>query len=289
MLDVRRVAVLGAGTMGAGIALVAARAGYEVVLRDIDEALVARGRRTIEAGLAKGVELGKVSAEDRDAALARIATTVEVARAVADADLVIEAVPEDLALKTEVLREAARCLPAASILASNTSSLSISRLAAETDRPARFLGMHFFNPVHVMKLLELVVGRETSEETLAAARAVGARMGKEVITVADSPGFATSRLGVLLGLEAMRMVEQEVASATDIDLAMTLGYGHPMGPLKLTDLVGLDVRLKIAEYLHATLDQHGSTTFEPPALLRRMVAEGKLGQKSGEGFYHWNR
>ncbi len=287
MLDVRRVAVLGAGTMGAGIALVAARAGYEVVLRDIDEALVARGRRTIEAGLAKGVELGKVSAEDRDAALARIATTVEVARAVADADLVIEAVPEDFALKSEVLREAARHLPAASILASNTSSLSISRLAAETDRPARFLGMHFFNPVHVMKLLELVVGRETSEETIAAARAVGARMGKKVITVADSPGFATSRLGVLLGLEAMRMVEQEVASATDIDLAMTLGYGHPMGPLKLTDLVGLDVRLKIAEYLHATLDQHGSTTFEPPALLRRMVADGKLGQKSGEGFYRW--
>lgn len=285
-MSVRKIAVLGAGTMGAGIALVAARSGYDVHLRDVSDDLVARGRRTLEANLAKGVELGKVTPEERDGALARLSAGTELKAAVDGAQLIIEAVPEDLGLKQDVFAQAAEFAPREAIFASNTSSLSIAKLGGGTDRPDRTVGMHFFNPVHVMKLLELVVGPETSAATLAAARDVGERMGKDVIVVRDSPGFATSRLGVLLGLEAIRMVEEGVAAPADIDTAMTLGYGHPMGPLRLTDLVGLDVRLKIAEYLHTTL---GRGAFRPPDLLRRMVSEGKLGKKSGEGFYRWEK
>jgi 3-hydroxybutyryl-CoA dehydrogenase len=191
-----------------------------------------------------------------------------------------------LELKQEILRSVeAIATSSAFIFATNTSSLSITEIARASLRPERVIGMHFFNPVHIMRLLEIVVGQETAEETLEAAREVGRRMKKEPITVRDVPGFASSRLGVALGLEAMRMVEQGVASARDIDTAMELGYNHPMGPLRLTDLVGLDVRLRIAEYLHGTL---GTENFRPPEILRRMVEEGKLGKKSGEGFYTWN-
>ena len=280
----RRVAVLGAGTMGHGIAQAAAAAGYEVVLRDVEESLVEKGLRSIESNLSKGVERGKVSDEERAQTLSNIRATTRLEET-ADSHLFIEAVPERLDLKRETLRAVERLNPTDFIFATNTSSLSINEIAEGARRPHRVVGMHFFNPVHIMRLVEIVVGRETSPETVEAVRAVAVRMKKEPIVVKDVPGFASSRLGVALGLEAMRMVEEGVAGAKDIDTAMELGYNHPMGPLRLTDLVGLDVRLHIAEYLHARL---GSERFRPPDILRRMVAEGKLGKKSGEGFYKWN-
>jgi 3-hydroxybutyryl-CoA dehydrogenase len=281
--DVRRIAVLGAGTMGHGIAQTAAAAGYSVTLRDIDEEMVAKGLSAVESNLSKGVERGKVTTEERARALSNIKTTTRLEETAA-ADLFIEAVPERLELKRETLRAVERLATTDFIFATNTSSLSIGEIAAGSRRPARVVGLHFFNPVHIMRLVEIVVGRETSDETVEAVRSVAVRMKKEPIVVRDVPGFASSRLGVALGLEAMRMFEEGVAGAKDIDTAMELGYNHPMGPLRLTDLVGLDVRLHIAEYLHAKL---GSERFRPPEILRRMVAEGKLGRKTGEGFYQW--
>lgn len=283
-MRVRRVAVLGAGTMGHGIAQTAAAAGFEVVLRDLEESFVEKGLRSIESNLVKGVERGKVTDEERARTLSNIRTTTQFEET-ADSDLFIEAVPERLDLKRETLRAVERLNPKDFIFATNTSSLSITEIAEGARRPDLVVGMHFFNPVHIMRLLEIVVGRETSPETVEAVRAVAVQMKKEPIIVKDVPGFASSRLGVALGLEAMRMVEEGVAEAKDIDTAMELGYNHPMGPLRLTDLVGLDVRLHIAEYLHAKL---GSERFRPPDILRRMVAEGKLGKKSGEGFYKWD-
>ena len=280
---VRRVAVLGAGTMGHGIAQAAAAAGYEVVLRDVEETFVEKGLRSIESNLSKGVERGKVTDEERARTLSNIRATTRLEET-AGSDLFVEAVPERLDLKRETLRAVESLNTAAFIFATNTSSLSIDEIAQGARRPDRVVGMHFFNPVHIMRLVEIVVGRETSDETVEAVRAVAVRMKKEPIVVKDVPGFASSRLGVALGLEAMRMVEEGVAAAKDIDTAMELGYNHPMGPLRLTDLVGLDVRLHIAEYLHAKL---GSERFRPPDILRRMVAEGRLGKKSGEGFYKW--
>lgn len=281
---IRTVGVLGAGTMGHGIAQVAAVAGYQVILRDVDDASLARGMQAIERNLAKGVQLGKVTGEDRDQALARLRTTTDL-RDLKVADLIIEAAPENLELKQSLLRESESLTAPHCIWASNTSSLSIAEIARAASRPGRVIGMHFFNPVHLMRLVEIVVGNQSSEATIDALRVVAQRMKKEPIVVRDVPGFASSRLGVTLGLEAMRMVEQGVASARDIDTAMELGYNHPMGPLRLTDLVGLDVRLSIAEYLHRKL---GSEAFRPPEILRRMVSQGKLGKKSGEGFYKWN-
>jgi 3-hydroxybutyryl-CoA dehydrogenase len=277
------IGVLGAGTMGHGIAQVAAGAGFQVVLRDVDQAAVARGKQSIERNLAKGIERGKVTEEQRDEILARITTTTELAD-LAPADLIIEAAPENLNLKQNLLRECETVTDSQCVWATNTSSLSITEIASAAARAEKVIGMHFFNPVHIMKLVEIVVGEQTSEDTTAAVRQVAARMKKEPIVVQDVPGFASSRLGVTLGLEAMRMVEQGVASARDIDTAMELGYNHPMGPLRLTDLVGLDVRLHIAEYLHNKL---GSESFRPPDILRRMVTEGKLGKKTGQGFYDW--
>ena len=276
--------MLGAGTMGHGIAQVAAMAGYEVILQDVDAASLGRGLQAIERNLSKGVQLGKVTEEDRDQALARIRTTTEL-KDFETVDLIIEAAPENLELKQSLLRESEGVTAQHCIWASNTSSLSIADIAREAARPDQVIGMHFFNPVHLMRLVEIVVGERSSEATIETIRAVAQRMKKEPIVVRDVPGFASSRLGVTLGLEAMRMVEQGVASARDIDTAMELGYNHPMGPLRLTDLVGLDVRLSIAEYLHGEL---GSETFRPPEILRRMVSQGKLGKKSGEGFYKWN-
>ena len=281
---IRRVSVLGAGTMGHGIAQVAATAGYEVLMRDIDEAAIQRGRQAIERNLAKGVQLGKVTQPDRAQALQRIRATTDLSE-IRDSDLVIEAAPEKLDLKQNLLRETEQLVRADCIFATNTSSLSVSEIAKASARPANVIGMHFFNPVHIMRLVEIVIGSETSAEATSTVREVAQRMKKEPIVVRDVPGFASSRLGVTLGLEAMRMVEQGVASARDIDTAMELGYNHPVGPLKLTDIVGLDVRLSIAEYLHGALR---SETFRPPEILRRMVNEGKLGKKTGEGFYKWN-
>lgn len=202
----------------------------------------------------------------------------------AGAEVVVEAVPEILEVKQRIFATLGEVAPASAILGTNTSSLPVGEIAGATTHPERVVGMHFFNPVHIMQLLEIVQARDTSEATVTRAREIGARLGKECIVVRDVPGFATSRLGLVLGLEAMRMVEQEVASAQDIDTAMTLGYRHPMGPLRLTDLVGLDVRLAIAEHLYREL---GSEAFRPPGILRSMVAEGKLGRKSGVGFYDW--
>lgn len=284
--DIRRVAVLGAGTMGHGIAQVAAMAGYDVALFDLTAEALERGLDRIRANLDAGVERGKVSQELRGETLSRLRTYSELARAVEAADLVIEAVPERFELKAGILREVQGLAPAGAVLASNTSSLSITALQGAVERPAAILGIHFFNPVHIMKLVEVVRGRETDPAITEAAVGFARRIGKEPIVVNDSPGFASSRLGVALGLEAMRMLEEGVASAEAIDTAMELGYRHPMGPLRLTDLVGLDVRLDIANYLHETL---GSEVFRPPEILRRLVAEGKLGKKTGEGFYQWDR
>jgi 3-hydroxybutyryl-CoA dehydrogenase len=281
---VESIAVLGAGTMGHGIAQVAALAGYRVLLRDVDLETIARGVSAIERNLQKGIERAKLTDDDRDMALQRIRGTTHLEET-RDADLFIEAAPEILDLKREILREVETFAQRDYVFATNTSSLSITEIARDSARPERVIGMHFFNPVHIMRLLEIVVGEKTSAAALDVARAVGLRMKKEPITVRDVPGFASSRLGVALGLEAMRMLEQNVATARDIDTAMELGYNHPMGPLRLTDLVGLDVRLRIAEYLHDAL---GSETFRPPEILRRMVSEGKLGKKSGEGFYKWD-
>jgi len=282
--QISRIGVLGAGTMGHGIAQVAAACGCEVVMRDIDENAVARGLKSIERNLEKGIQLGKLSEQDRDATLQRIKITTDLSD-IRESDVVIEAAPEILDLKTSLLRETEALVGSDCIFATNTSSLSITEIARASTRPDKVVGMHFFNPVHIMRLVEIVFGNETAEVTTAAVRDLALRMKKDPIVVRDVPGFASSRLGVTLGLEAMRMVEQGVASARDIDTAMELGYNHPVGPLKLTDLVGLDVRLNIAEYLHLKLQ---SETFRPPEILRRMVSEGKLGKKTGEGFYEWN-
>ena len=275
--------MLGAGTMGHGIAQVAAQAGYRVILRDLNKETLARGVSAIERNLSKGIERGKLTEEERDRALQHIRGTVHLSET-SEADLFIEAAPEVLETKRAILREVEELSRKPFIFATNTSSLSITEIAEGSRRPEAVIGMHFFNPVHIMRLLEIVVGRETSEEVVDSAREVGRRMKKEPITVRDVPGFASSRLGVALGLEAMRMLEENVASARDIDTAMELGYNHPMGPLRLTDVVGLDVRLHIAEYLHSALKRE---SFRPPEILRRMVTEGKLGKKSGEGFYVW--
>lgn len=283
-MEIGQITVIGAGTMGHGIAQVAAQAGFQTVMYDVSEDAVQAGLAKIRANLDKGVEKGKVAAADRDAALGRLSVSSDIEPAAATADMVIEAAPERVEIKSAIYAELDRVTPRHCVYASNTSSLSIADLANGTKRPAQFIGMHFFNPVHIMALLEIVVAGGTAEETLAAAKAVGERMGKTCIVVKDFPGFATSRLGVVLGLEAMRMVEQGVASPKDIDTAMELGYRHPMGPLRLTDLVGLDVRLGIAEYLHGKLK---SEAFAPPKILREMVAAGRLGQKSGQGFYEW--
>jgi 3-hydroxybutyryl-CoA dehydrogenase len=282
---IQTIAVIGAGTMGHGIAQVAAASGFRVLLNDVDRESLGRGVRAIEGNLAKGIELAKLTEEDRDRTLHRIRGTTRLEEC-ATADLIIEAAPEKLELKRDILRQLDDVSDHPFIFASNTSSLSITGIATSAKRPEAVVGMHFFNPVHIMRLVEIVVGEKTSAETVETVTSVGRTMRKEPIVVKDVPGFASSRLGVALGLEAMRMVEQGVASPRDIDTAMELGYNHPMGPLKLTDLVGLDVRLSIAEYLHREL---GSETFRPPEVLRRLVSEGKLGKKTGQGFYDWSK
>ena len=280
---IETIAVIGAGTMGHGIAQVAGGSTFQVILYDVSREALARGIQAIEKNLARGINLGKLTEEDCDRTLQQIHGTTNLMEC-AEADLIIEAAPEKLELKQDILRELEANSNYPFIFASNTSSLSITEIAKVSQRPQDVIGMHFFNPVHIMRLVEIVVGDKTSEATVQTTRGVGKKMRKEPIVVKDVPGFASSRLGVVLGLEAMRMLEQGVASAHDIDTAMELGYNHPMGPLKLTDLVGLDVRLNIAEYLHREL---GSESFRPPEVLRRMVNEGKLGKKTGEGFYDW--
>lgn len=283
--NLQRVAVLGAGTMGHGIAHVCATAGYTTTLFDVSAEAVDAGLRKVTANLDKGIARGKVTEAQKASTLQNLRGEPDFDAAVAGADLVIEAVPEKLSLKHDVLSRAAEGAAPNAILGTNTSSLSIDAIAASLPDPSRVIGLHFFNPVHIMKLLEIVVGTNTAPAVYDAAAAFGERIGKQTIKIKDSPGFATSRLGLVIGLEAIRMVEQGVGSPEDIDKAMTLGYGFPMGPLRLTDLVGLDVRLHIAEYLSEKLED--GAHFRPPALLRQMVEEGKLGKKSGQGFYSW--
>ena len=283
---IERVTVLGAGVMGHGIAQVAAMAGHRVTLHDPDAAAAERGLARIRANLDKGVSLGKVRAEERAEALDRISPAPSLAAACARAELVVEAAPERMELKRSLFREVEAAASPSALLATNTSSLSIDAIAEVLAEPGRFLGLHFFNPVHLMALVEVVRGSRTDAAVLDAGVAFARGLGKEPIVVRDAPGFASSRLGVALGLEAMRMVEEGVAEPAAIDKAMELGYRHPMGPLRLTDLVGLDVRLAIAEYLHEKL---GGERYRPPAILRRMVEEGKLGRKTGEGFYRWDK
>jgi 3-hydroxybutyryl-CoA dehydrogenase len=278
------VAVIGAGTMGHGIAQVAAMAGHDVALTDAVPGVAEKGIDRIRSNLEGAVARSKITTQQRDETLDRIRLAHGVGDAAANAEFIIEAVPEDAGLKAAVFAEVDACAPADSVLASNTSSLSITALQDATARAGRVIGLHFFNPVHINALVEIVRGLRTDPQVVERSLDFVKGLGKDPIVVNDSPGFATSRLGVLLGLEAIRMLEQGVASADDIDKAMVLGYRHPMGPLRLTDLVGLDIRLAIAKYLH---EQLGSEAFCPPHLLEDMVAQGKLGKKSGMGFYTW--
>jgi 3-hydroxybutyryl-CoA dehydrogenase len=277
------VAVLGAGTMGHGIAQVFANAGAKVRLYDLDEPRVEKGRAQIKGALDKVAAKGKITTADAERIHGAVSGTTDLAKAVEGAELIIEAVPEDMGLKVGLFSKVVAAAPKDAILGSNTSSLSITELGARIGAPERTIGLHFFNPPPVMELLEIVRGLATSDATIERARAIAKHIGKTSILVSDTPGFATSRLGVLLGAEAMRMLETNVASAGDIDRAMELGYRHPMGPLKLTDLGGLDVRLAILEHLQREIGDQ----FRPPAILRKLVRAGHLGKKTGRGFYVW--
>jgi 3-hydroxybutyryl-CoA dehydrogenase len=279
-----QVTVLGAGTMGHGIALLAAREDHPTRLYDVDPDALDEGEASIAEALQGAVDRDKLSASGKKEALDRLSTTTDRAEAVEDADVVIEAVPEDLELKRDTFRQIEEHAPAGALLATNTSSLSIEAVAEPLDSPERVLGMHFFNPPYIMDLVEVIHAHRTSEEAVDEAVAFAEGLGKDPILVRDTPGFASSRLGVALGLEAIRMVQDDVAEPEAIDKAMTEGYNHPMGPLELTDMIGLDTRLEIADYLYAELGER----FEPPDLLEEMVEEGKLGKKTGEGFYAYD-
>jgi len=281
--EIRTIAVIGAGTMGRGIAHVAALGGYRTVLEDVLPAALRRAQDEIRGNLDKAVELKKVSASDATAALARIEYASSPEEAAREADLVIEAVPEEMESKIEIFTLLDKVCRPGTILASNTSSLSITEIASVTYRPKKCVGMHFFNPVHKMKLLEIVRALETDEETLSAAAEVGRRMGKEVVVIRESPGFITSRINAMIGNEAFYMLHEGIASAADIDKALKLGLNHPMGPFELVDLVGLDTRLHILEYLHRTLGEK----YRPAPLLVQYVKAGRLGRKSGRGVYEY--
>jgi 3-hydroxybutyryl-CoA dehydrogenase len=283
-MTVRTVGVLGCGLMGSGIAQVCAVAGFEVIVRDLNDTLLARGRGGIEGSLAKFVEKGKLTTADRAAALGRLAYTTDLA-ALTRCDLVIEAVTEDLELKNQLWSALDRICPAATLFASNTSSLSIMAMARVTGRPDRFLGLHFFNPVPLMPLVEVVRTIGTSRETLELATTLVRRLGKEPIAAKDSAGFIVNLLLIPYLLDAVRAVEHGVASVQDIDAGMKLGCGHPMGPLTLLDFVGLDTSLKVGEILY---EEFREPRYAPPPLLKRMVLAGWYGKKSGKGFYDWS-
>ena len=283
MSAIRTIAVIGAGTMGRGIAHVAALGGYRTLLEDVLPAALRKAQDEIRGNLDKAVELGKVSAQEAGAALGRLEFAGSVEDAAREADLVIEAVPEEMESKIEIFTLLDKVCRPATILASNTSSLSITEIASVTYRPRKCVGMHFFNPVHKMKLLEIVRALETDDETLAAAAEVGTRMGKDVVVIRESPGFITSRINAMIGNEAFYMLQEGIASAGDIDKALKLGLNHPMGPFELVDLVGLDTRLHILEYLHKTLGEK----YRPAPLLVQYVKAGRLGRKAGRGVYEY--
>jgi len=282
-MTVRTIAVLGAGIMGRGIAYVAALGGYRTLLQDPSREALDKGLADVTVILEKGVSAGKVTDHDMVAARERLRGAGSLAEAAREADLVIEAAPEDMRIKLEIFRELDRICPPHAILATNTSSMSVTEMAGATKRPAQVVGMHFFNPVHRMRLLEIVRALETSDATLAVAREVGVAMGKECVEVRESPGFVTSRINAMIGNEAFYMLQEGVASARDIDQALKLGLNHPMGPFELVDLVGLDTRLNILRFLHRTLGEK----FRPCPLLEQYVAAGRLGRKSGRGVYDY--
>jgi len=282
-VTVHTVAVLGAGLMGRGIAYVSAVGGYRTLLQDTSNGALDKAGAEISALLEKGIATGKLKGEDAAAAHKRLVTCRGIEEAVRDADLVIEAVPEDIQVKVELFGALDKLAPKHAILASNTSSLSITEMAAATTRAPQVVGMHFFNPVHRMRLLEIVRALETSETTLQLAAEVGTRMGKECVTVRESPGFVTSRINAMIGNEAFYMLQEGIASAADIDRALKLGLNHPMGPFELVDLVGLDTRLAILKFLHRTLGEK----FRPCPLIEQYVAAGRLGRKSGRGVFDY--
>src|SRR6266446_8237073 len=283
-MDVKTIGIIGAGTMGRGIAYAAAVGGYRTILEDVMPETLAKGMAWIGQSLDEGVQRGKLEAATRDAALARIQTSSSVENVCREADFLIEAVPEEMELKLELFTLFDKFAKPNAVLASNTSSLSITEMAEMTYRPELCVGMHFFNPVPKMRLIEIVKAPKTSEETIAVCREVGARMGKEVVVVKESPGFITTRVNALIGNEAFAMLEADLASAEDIDKAVKLGLNHPMGPFEMVDLVGLDVRLSILEYLYETLGEK----YRPNELLKKLVAEGRLGRKTGRGVYEYS-
>ncbi len=280
---IKSIAVLGSGTMGRGIAQLAAQRGIEARLYDVSAAQLERAMGDVQSQLDKLVAKGKLTQAEKNDSLARLISASDLALACRGADAVVEAAPESMDLKVKLFSEVRELAPAHALLGSNTSSLSITELGQRCAAPERTIGLHFFNPPPVMPLLEIVRGLGTSDASVERALGLAKQLGKEPIVVRDFPGFATSRLGVILGAEAMRMLEAGVASAADIDRAMELGYKHPMGPLKLTDLVGLDVRLAILEHLHKEVGEQ----FRPPPILRQMVRAGRVGKKVGLGFYRW--
>jgi 3-hydroxybutyryl-CoA dehydrogenase len=282
-MQVNTIAVIGAGTMGRGIAHTAALGGYRTILEDILPNALRRAESEIRTNLDKAVEIGRVSASDANAAFARLEYAGSVDQAARQADLVIEAVPEEMESKIEIFTLLDKICRPTTILASNTSSLSLTEIASVTYRAKKIVGMHFFNPVHKMKLLEIVRALETDDDTLAAAVDVGKRMGKEIVVIKESPGFVTSRINAMIGNEAFYMLQEGVASAEDIDKALKLGLNHPMGPFELADLVGLDTRLHILEYLHKSLGEK----FRPAPLLVQYVKAGRLGRKSGRGVFEY--
>jgi 3-hydroxybutyryl-CoA dehydrogenase len=284
-MQIKTIAVLGAGTMGHGIAHAAIAGGYQTRMYDVDDAAVAKGSAAIEAIVRKSVDLGKATGSDAGAMLQRLTSTSSLGVALQDADLVIEAAPEKIDLKLALFAQIEQLAPASAVIASNTSALSITELAGSLKAPSRVAGMHFFNPVHRMKLVEIVQALESSPETLAAIEAVARAMGKETVLVRESPGFITTRVNASIGNEAFYMLMEGVASARDIDKALKLGLNHPMGPFELVDLVGLDTRLSILEYLHRSLGEK----YRPCPLLAQYVKAGRLGRKVGRGVYEYSR
>ncbi len=284
-MRIERIVVVGAGIMGRGIAHVAALGGFETFLNDLSSEILEDARTRIEADLDRGIERGKVTPQAKAEALARLSLETDLDSIAPHADLVIEAVPERIELKLDLFTRLDRLCRPEAILASNTSGLSITEMAAATERPGRVIGMHFFNPVHKMKLVEIVKGLETTAETIASIAEVAARMGKESVEVRESPGFVTSRINALIGNEAFYMLEAGVATARDIDKALKLGLNHPMGPFELVDLVGLDTRLAVLEHLHATLGEK----YRPCPLIEQYVRAGRLGRKTGRGVYDYRK